>query len=214
MLRSALISQFKNSKNIQRGSKKKRRVTAASHNNINKINLRKKRVTVNKNYRKQKWKEKQLYGYFKRQIKEISHEMTRICLRRGNVKRETESLLISAQNIIKTNYIKAKIDNTQKNSNCRLCSDKDGTVNPTISECNKLTQKKYRHIYVGKGIYWELGERLKFHKWTNQNLAQKNKPYKILWGFVIQTDYLISPRKLDFVLINKKKIIYLVPADH
>ena len=46
---------------------------------------------------------------------EISHEKTWTWLRRGNLKRETESLLIVAQNnAIRTNYIKAKIDNTQK----------------------------------------------------------------------------------------------------
>ena len=36
----------------------------------------------------------------------------------GNLKRETESLLIAAQdNAINTNYAKAKIDSTQQNSN-------------------------------------------------------------------------------------------------
>ena len=46
--------------------------------------------------RKQKWEEKQLYGYFKRQTGEISHEKTWTWLRRGNVKREIESLLRAA----------------------------------------------------------------------------------------------------------------------
>ena len=40
---------------------------------------------------------------------------TWIWLRKGNLKRETESLL---NNTIKTNYIKAKIDKTQQNSKC------------------------------------------------------------------------------------------------
>ena len=36
---------------------------------------------------------------------------------------------IAAQNnAIKTVYIKAEIDNTQKNSKCRLCSDRDETA--------------------------------------------------------------------------------------
>ena len=49
---------------------------------------------------------------------------------RGNLKRETESPLIVAQNNrIRINYIKAKIDNMQQNSKCRLCSDRDETVN-------------------------------------------------------------------------------------
>ena len=57
--------------------------------------------------RKQKWEEKQQYGHFKRQTSEISHEETWTGLRKGNRKRETESLLIAAQNIaIRTNHIK------------------------------------------------------------------------------------------------------------
>ena len=41
-------------------------------------------------------------------------------LRKGHLKRETESLLIAEQNkAIKTNYVKAKIDKTQQNSKCR-----------------------------------------------------------------------------------------------
>ena len=58
-------------------------------------------------------------GYFKRQTDEISHEKTWTWLLKGNFKRETESLLIAAyNNAIRTNYIKAKIDKTQKNSKC------------------------------------------------------------------------------------------------
>ena len=42
-------------------------------------------------------------------------------MQRGNLKRETESPIISAQNnAIRTNYIKAKIDKTKYNSKCRL----------------------------------------------------------------------------------------------
>ena len=47
--------------------------------------------------RKQKWEGKQLYGCFKRLIKNISHDKTWTWLRKGNFKRETESLLIAAQ---------------------------------------------------------------------------------------------------------------------
>ena len=47
--------------------------------------------------RKQKWEEKQLYGRFKRRINNISHEKTWTLQRKGNFKREIESLLIVAQ---------------------------------------------------------------------------------------------------------------------
>ena len=52
---------------------------------------------------------------------------------------ETESLLIVAQNnAIRTNGIKAKLDNTQENSKCRLCRDSNEMSNHEISECSKL----------------------------------------------------------------------------
>ena len=67
--------------------------------------------------RKQKWQEKQLHGRFKRLINNISHDKTWTWLRKGNFKRETESLLMVAQNsAIGTNHIKAGIDKTQQNS--------------------------------------------------------------------------------------------------
>ena len=60
----------------------------------------------NRIIRKQKGEEKQLYGRFKRLINNTSHEKTWTWLRKGNFMRETESLLIEAQNnAIKTNHI-------------------------------------------------------------------------------------------------------------
>ena len=64
--------------------------------------------------------------------------------KKGNFKRETESLLIAAQdNAIRSNHIKARIDKTQQNSKCRLCGDRDETINHIITECSKLAQKEY-----------------------------------------------------------------------
>ena len=83
----------------------------------------------------------------------MSHKKTWTWLRNGNTKRETESLLIAAQNnAIKTNHIKARIDKTQQNSKCRLCGDRDETTNH-ISECSKLAQKEYKtkHARVEQG---------------------------------------------------------------
>ena len=89
--------------------------------------------------RKEKWKGKQLNGCFKRLINDISHQKTWTWLRKGNLKRETESLLITAQiNAIRTNHIKARIDKSQQNRKCRLCGDRDETINHVISECSKL----------------------------------------------------------------------------
>ena len=161
--------------------------------------------------RKQKWEGKQLYGRFKRLINNISHDETWTCLRKGNFKRETESLLIAAQdNAIRTNHIKARIDKTQQNNKCRLCGDRDETINHIISECSKLAQREYkvRHDWVGKVIHWEMCKKFKFdhtNKWYMHNpvTVLENATHKLLWDFNIQTDHLIPARRPN--LINKKK---------
>ena len=120
---------------------------------------------------------------------------------------------MAVQNIaIRTNHIKARIDKTQQNSKCRLCSDRDETINHIISECCKLAQKEYktRHDRVGKEIHWEMCKKFKFdhaNKWYMHNPAPvpENGTHKFLWDFDIHTDHLISARRPDLKVINKKK---------
>ena len=62
--------------------------------------------------------------------------------RKSEKKRKTESLLIAEINKpIKTKYVKAGIDKTKRSCKFRLCSDRDETINPNISECNTLVQR-------------------------------------------------------------------------
>ena len=167
---------------------------------------------------KQNWEGKQLYDRFKRLINNISHQKTWTWLRKGNCKRETESLLIAAQENAKIiNYIKARIDKTQQNSKCRLCSDRDETINHIISECSKLAQKEYkaRHDWVGKVVHWEMCRKFQFDR-TNKlymhNPAPviENDSHKLIWDFNIQTYHLIPARRPDLKIINKKKRIYKI----
>ena len=162
--------------------------------------------------RKQKG-EKQLYGRFKRLINTISHEKTWTWPRKGNLMRETEYLLIAAQdNAIRTNPIKARINKTQQNSKCRLCGDRDETINHIISECSKLAQREYnaRRDSVGKVIHWEMCKKFKFDH-TNKSYmhnpapVQENDTHKLLWDFDLHTDHLIPARRPDIIIINKNK---------
>ena len=80
--------------------------------------------------RKQRWEEKQLNGHFKQSTSEISQEKIWTQLRKENLTRETESLLIAAQNkAIRRNYFKARIDNTLHNGRYRLYGDWDEMIN-------------------------------------------------------------------------------------
>ena len=186
--------------------------------------MRNNRTTIT---RKQKWEAKQLYGYFKRLISYKSRKKTWRWFRKENLLRETEFLLIAAQNnAIRTHQIEERLDKTQQNSRCRLCGDRDKTINNMISECSKLAQKEYktRHDRVGKVIYWEMCKKFKFNhanKWYMHNPTSvlENDTHKLLWDFDIQTDHLISASRLDLIKINKRmrtcKIVdFAVPADH
>ena len=143
--------------------------------------------------RKQKWEKKQLYGRFERLVNNISYQKTWTRLRKGNLKRETDSLLIAAQdNAIRTNHIKVRIDKTQQNSKCRLCGDRDETINHIIIECSKLAQNEYkaRHDWVGNVIQWEMCRKFQFdhtNKLYIHNPAPvlKNDKHKLLWDFNI-----------------------------
>ena len=106
-----------------------------------------------------------------RLINNISHDKTWTWLRKENFKRETDSPQIAAQDsALKINHIKARIDKTQQNSKCRLCGNRDETINHIISDCSKLAQREYkeRHDWVGKVIHWEMCKKFKFdhtNKW-------------------------------------------------
>ena len=144
-------------------------------------------------------------------LSDISYEKFWTWLKKGNLMRETESLLIAVQNnAIRTNYIKARIDKTQQNSKCRLCGDKDETINHITSEYSKLAQKKYktRHNWVGKVNHWELCKKLKYdhaNKWYmhNPESVLENETHKLLGDFEIQMDHLISAGQPGIITVNK-----------
>ena len=74
---------------------------------------------------------------------------------------------------------------------------------------------------MGKVIYWEMYKKFKFdhtYKWYMHNTAPvlENDTHKLLWDFDIHSDHLISARRPDLIIINKKKRIckIAVRADH
>ena len=89
--------------------------------------------------------------------------------------------MAAQDNAIRTNQIKARTDKTQQNSKCRLCGNRDETINHIISECSKLAQREYktRHDWVGKVIHWEMCKKLKFD-YTNKCICTiQHLPWKI-----------------------------------
>ena len=151
---------------------------------------------------------------FKRLTSDISHEKTWTWLRQGNIKRETESLLIATQNhAIRTNHIKTRIDKTQQNSRWRFCGDRDETINHIIWECRNFALKEYkiRHFYGVQGN--PLGIVQEIEVWPSEQTvyaqprirpgewdAQTSREF---WEK--KTDHLISAGRPDLVIINNNK---------
>ena len=99
-----------------------------------------------------------------------------------------------------------------QNSKCRRCGDKDETINHIISECSKLAEKRYKakNDGVGKVIHREMCKKYKddyANKLYTHNPAPVlvNDAQKLRWDFDIQTDYLISARRPDFIISTKNK---------
>ena len=72
---------------------------------------------------------------------------------------------------------------------------------------------------MGKVIHGELRKKFKFDPTNKLYMHQpesvlENETQKILSGFQIQADHLISARQPDLVIVNKKKENFAVPVDH
>ena len=170
--------------------------------------------------------EKALHGQYLRQTKEVRSEQSWVWLQNGDLKRETESLIVAAQNqSIRTNLVKAKIDKSQKDLLCRLCKKADESIDHVVSGCSKLAQKEYkrRHDNLGKIVHWKLARKCNFEagdKWYEHEPESvlESEDYKILWDFSIQTDHVIEARRPDLVVVDKKRrtckiIDFAVPGD-
>ena len=78
-----------------------------------------------------------------RQTKEVRNDQCWAWLHNGHLKRETESLIVAAQNQnIRTNLVNAKIDKSHGDSLCKVCRKADVSIDHIACGCSKLAQKK------------------------------------------------------------------------
>ena len=100
----------------------------------------------------------------------------------------------------------------------------DESIDHVVSGCSKLAQKEYkrRHDNLGKIVHWKLARKCNFEagdKWYEyeRKSALENEDYKILRDFSIQTDHVIEARRLNLVVVDKKRICkimdFVVPGD-
>ena len=166
-----------------------------------------------KQQRQEEWRTMQMSGQYLRQVEDKQDQNSWNWLKRGELKRETEGLILAAQSqAIRTRVTSAIIDGRNINTNCRMCSNKPETINHIINECPKLAQGEYkkRHDKVARAVHWSLSKRAGLpyqEKWYNHepNTVEENEDYKLLWDMAIQTDRVISARRPDIVIIDKKE---------
>ena len=169
---------------------------------------------------------KVLHGQYLRQTKEVRSDQCWACLQTGDLKRETESLIVAAQNqSIRTNLVKARTDKSQGDSLCRICRKVYESIDHIVSGCSNLALKEHkrRHDNLGKIVHWKLARKCNFQagdKWYEHEPESvlENEDYKILWDFNIQTDHVIEARRPDLVVVDKKErscqiIDFAVPGD-
>ena len=179
-----------------------------------------------KKKRLEDWEKKVLHGQYLRQTKEVRSDQSWAWIQNRDLKRETESLIVAAQNqSIRTNLVKAKIGKSQGDSLCRVCKKVHESIDHVVNGCSKLAQKEYkrRHNNLGKIVHWKLARKCNFEAGDKcyehePESVLEYKGYKILWDFSIHTDYVIEVQRPDLVAVDKKerscKIIdFAVPGD-
>ena len=100
-----------------------------------------------------------MHGQVTWQIEDFASKKSWQWLKRGCLKRQTESVLLAAQDqALGTNYRKGRIERNRKSAKCRMCKEKDETVTHLVSDCSNLAQKEYkrRHDKVATAVHWSI----------------------------------------------------------
>ena len=163
---------------------------------------------------KQSYMSKALHYQFQKGTEDNRAEISWNWLRKGTLKKETEGMLLAAQDqALRTNSIKHRIDKQDISPMCRMCKGREETIAHIVSECPKLAQNQYknwRHDNVAKVIHWVLCQRYEFQsgdKWYEHNPEKviENENVNLLWDFRIQTDHVLEHNRPDIVILLKKE---------
>ena len=161
--------------------------------------------------RMEDWQNKPMHGQFLRQTKDLSSNDTWQWLQRGELKKETEGMIMAAQDqALRTRYIQRAIDGTNISPKCRKCNQKDETINHIASECPALAQNQYkkRHDTVARAVHWNLCKKYQMpcsNKWYEHQPqpVTENENAKLLWDYSIRTDRVIPAHRPDLTLVDK-----------
>ena len=119
---------------------------------------------------------KPLHRQFEKATMEVCGRRSWDWLKKGHLKKETESTIVAAQDqAIRTNNIRKHIHTEDVSSLYRMCGKFDETIAHIVAECPSLAQneyKKWRHDQVARMIHWKLCEKWGFERgevWYTHN---------------------------------------------
>jgi hypothetical protein len=167
---------------------------------------------------KNKWKNKLKHERYIRNIDRqlISEEDTFLRLSIGDLKAETESEIVGAQDqALNTNYYTTKILHTETDSKCRLCQKLDETIDHIISAFSTVVKEQHvkRHEKVSAQIHFnvckEIGVQLDRKLWyvhiPKSLVTNHGDKVTILWNQQVQTDRTIPNNKTDIIMQEYEK---------
>ena len=159
-----------------------------------------------------------MHGQYIRNIDRqlINEEDTCLWLSKGDLKAETESEIVAAQDLaLQKIYHATRILNTETDSMCRFYQQFDETIDHIISAYPILSKEQYikRHDRVCAQIHFnickETGVQLDKKHWYEHvpksvETIQGGK-VTILWNQQIQTDRTIPNSKPDIIIRDNEK---------
>jgi len=140
-----------------------------------------------------------------------SEEDTFLWLSKGDLKAETESKIVAAQDqALNTKYYATKILHTETDSKCRLWQQLDKTIDHIISACPTLAKEQYvkQHDKVSAQIHFnickETGVQLDKKQWyehvPKSVVTIQGGKVTILWNQQVQTDRTTTSNKPDIII--------------
>ena len=151
-----------------------------------------------------------MHGHFLRQTKDLSSNDTQQWLQRGELKKETEGMIMAAQDqALRTRYIQRAIDGTNISPKCRKCNQKDKTINHIANESPALVQNQYkRHDTMARAVHWNLCKKYQMpysNKWYEHQPqpVTENENVKLPWDYSIRTDRVIQVHRKVLTLVDK-----------
>lgn len=172
---------------------------------------------------KTRWKSKALHGRYITAIEEdhIDTGKSQAWLRSGNLFPETEGFVAAIQDQVMATrvYRKMILKQLVADIKCRLCGQKEETLDHLLSGCSAMAPKQYldRHNRVAKIVHIELRKRYQQFNETTPYYEYEPPPVcedekvRIYWNRKIITDKPIPNNIPDIVLtLKNEKITYII----